>query len=234
MAIIDSLKAYWKLDEASGTLVDSHGSFDGTNQGATFGATGKINDAMDFESTEDDEIEMGASNDFDFQGTTEFSVQAWINLESLPTGGGRMFVFAHDGTTQQYGCKVEHTDATDDVTIKNEINGAAVLDGVTALSTGTFFHCVWVFKNDDELLYVDGSEDNTRGSRTSINNGTDVVALIGARTHAVNDPFDGIIDEVAVWDKALSAAEVSSLYNGGSGLPYPLAEGKIFNQGQTI
>jgi hypothetical protein len=30
--------------------------------------------------------------------------------------------------------------------------------------------------------------------------------------------FDGLIDEVAIWDRALDATDVSALYNGGAGI----------------
>ena len=68
MELIDKLLYYWKFDEASGTIVDAHGSNDGTNNVATYWATGKINDALDFEQGDNDEVDID-----DGTGHTEFS-----------------------------------------------------------------------------------------------------------------------------------------------------------------
>src|SRR6202035_2479657 len=37
--------------------------------------------------------------------------------------------------------------------------------------------------------------------------------------------FDGDIDEVSIWNRALTSTEVSDLYNSGGGLQYPFAGG---------
>jgi hypothetical protein len=40
------------------------------------------------------------------------------------------------------------------------------------------------------------------------------------RAAADGENFDGVIDEIGIWDRALTASEVSTLYNGGVGLGY--------------
>jgi hypothetical protein len=47
------------------------------------------------------------------------------------------------------------------------------------------------------------------------------------------DYFDGQIDELGIWNRALSAAEISQLYNGGSGLQYPFSSSITEGMGQT-
>jgi hypothetical protein len=44
--LLNGLVSYWKLDESSGSVVDSVGGFNGTNDGLTQGDTGKINNGV--------------------------------------------------------------------------------------------------------------------------------------------------------------------------------------------
>jgi len=41
--------------------------------------------------------------------------------------------------------------------------------------------------------------------------------------------WDGVIDELGIWDRVLSASEVTELYNSGSGFQYPFTEGAVDN-----
>jgi len=45
---------------------------------------------------------------------------------------------------------------------------------------------------------------------------------------SVGHAFDGLLDEVGIWDKALTSTEVSDLYNSGNGLPYEAAAASTF------
>jgi hypothetical protein len=48
------------------------------------------------------------------------------------------------------------------------------------------------------------------------------VPAVGAGGTDNSEPckFQGIIDEVSIWNRALSASEVATLYNGGNGDPF--------------
>jgi hypothetical protein len=70
-------------------------------------------------------------------------------------------------------------------------------------------------------IYLDGvfkssNPDTTVGSISSTNNGFD----IGDRSNG-SFPFNGSVDEFGIWKRALTSAEISSLYNSGNGLKYP-------------
>lgn len=212
--LLEDLTSYWKLDEASGSVIDEQGNATSTNNGATTGVTGIIGNAYDFEASENDWITLGADL-FDFQGTTAFSVQLWIKIES----DGDYNTFAHEiNPTQQYGMKRRGIDKKASI----ETNGASELIGNTDILIGNWYHIVYVLDTANVFIYVNGSEDAVKGSRTSIQNGADTNGSIGRRDWAgSHEYFDGIIDEVAVWKRALSAAEVSELYNNGTGFAYP-------------
>ena len=65
-------------------------------------------------------------------------------------------------------------------------------------------------------FYFNGTEyttNNTEGGHSSAGTFT-----IGSNQNGGVNSYKGLIDEVAVWDKALSAAEITALYNSGGGL----------------
>lgn len=71
-------------------------------------------------------------------------------------------------------------------------------------------------------LYVNAVQEVT-GTQT--NSLTSLALYIMARNQSDNGNsptgfFDGTIDEMGWWNKALSSSEITDLYGGGSGLPY--------------
>jgi len=56
----------------------------------------------------------------------------------------------------------------------------------------------------------------------------------GGRADDLNNYFDGKIDEVAVWNVALSAADVTALYNSGIGLKASANSGNYDNSGDLV
>lgn len=71
------------------------------------------------------------------------------------------------------------------------------------------------------LLYINGSFSGTL-SYTSLQSGTfsDQPLNIGAR-NASSDWYNGALDEIGVWSRILSQADINTLYNSGAGLQYP-------------
>jgi len=94
---------------------------------------------------------------------------------------------------------------------------------VTAtLSNNTWHHVVVTQSGTTGSIYVDGGTPVT----------SNVTYTGGASTSQTNyfavynngsftSYFTGRLDESGVWSRALSASEVTELYNGGSGLQYP-------------
>jgi hypothetical protein len=90
-------------------------------------------------------------------------------------------------------------------------------------STATWYHISVVYNAaaGTALFYVNGSQQGTTqtGMETSIFNGGDAL-WIG---RGEGKYLDGVMDELGIWSRALTSTEVTSLYNGGSGLQYPFA-----------
>src|SRR6056297_3581873 len=96
-----SLTSYYSLEETSGDVIDSHGTNNGTNNGATRGVTGKINNAFDFDGS-NDYVDTG--NKFT-DTTTEFSVSVWMKMDSQDDS---MRIIGNDDANLDNGFYFQH------------------------------------------------------------------------------------------------------------------------------
>lgn len=85
--------------------------------------------------------------------------------------------------------------------------------GNTILSTGTWYHAAVVYSGGSFILYLNGSADSSSISAT-MNTVTYTETTIGKSYNSAH--FDGLIDEVSVFDSALDASNIMAIYNGGS------------------
>jgi hypothetical protein len=87
--------------------------------------------------------------------------------------------------------------------------------GSTVLSTGIWYHIAITYNAlDGELKsYINGAIDiNTTTTDYTTSLGTVEIGRAGT------DEFNGKIDEIGIWNEALTSAEITALYNSGSGL----------------
>lgn len=210
MALSDNLISYYSLGEASGNAIDAHGSNDLTETGGTIAsATGKVGDCRDFEAGDTEHFEKTAA----IVSAFPFSVAAWINLESHATPG---VIFAIGTDAGGPGIIAEILVADDGkLQIYCETGPALSFKGATTLSTGTWYHVVGVFKSGDFRIYLNGVLDGS--DATSLSLGTVNRTHVGVRIYSgsIGEYFDGLIDEVPVWDRELTTDEITWLAGGG-------------------
>lgn len=237
MALIDNLVSYWKMDEASGNRADSHGSntltVNGT--GGVGSAAGIINNGADLERTDSDYLSItdAAQSGLDIAGS--LSISMWINLESLPASGEIYGLMSKYGTGTTRGTPSFYYDNAAGIR-RFVYSSSSTLTTQTnciitqSLSTATWYHVVVTQNTGSSVvtIYVNGSSIGTgSGTASNVNNSVDFE--IGTATSA-SFFFDGIIDEVGIWNKVLTSTEVTDLYNAGAGLAYPFS-GTALNSG---
>jgi len=109
--------------------------------------------------------------------------------------------------------------------LRVEVNNGYVV-GTTLLTDGAWHHVAAVFPVGgdnvlDVLLYVDGARETVSISKSQAVNTTSRDVWLG-RGH--NDNYmTGDIDDVAIWDVALTDAQIDEIYNGG--VPFDLSAG---------
>lgn len=204
MALTDGCVAYWTLDN---TLTDATGNgYTLTNNGATYTASGKINGTYDFDGSND----YLSSSLLISNSPCTFS--CWVKW-----GGKTSTVNAILGTYTSGGSV--------GMSLLINTNGTVIFQGglsnttSSAISSGVWYHIVGVRTTTQTILYLDGSAVATL---TGSPNSTQTSTLSIGRSGDYNGwYFDGTIDEVGIWNRALSSTEVSQLWNSRNGLQYP-------------
>ena len=218
-SLATDLVSYWELEEASGTRVDSHGSNDLTDNNTVGQGTGIIGDGADFERTNTDEYLSYNDTGGVFNPSGDFSISLWYKLES--TGNACLVDYGNDASS---GWLIQD-EASNRIFVRRDTTTGNKDVTYTHTQDTSWHHLVVVSDQGSTLkIYYDGTE------RSSIANGgtgdgTTGEFKIGALLNGASyvNEMDGVIDEVGFWSRALSASDVTALYNSGAGLPYEAA-----------
>ncbi len=226
--------AHWKMNDnaVSTTVVDSMGNHNGDFNDATgdpntsaHTIAGKIDTTLDFDGT-DDYIEVADHNDFSFgDGSTDspFSISAWVYMDDISrftivckwSLTGREWMFRTGSTITAgrfYFQCYDHEVACVDIQAYT----------TTAFSTGQWYHVVATYNasgvHTGLSIYVNGQKQavtsTVNGIYVAMKNLT-MPVLIG--TNIDIGYANGKIDNVMIFNTALSADEVKRLYNNGNG-----------------
>ena len=76
------------------------------------------------------------------------------------------------------------------------------------------------FDGSSAKAFVDGTLENSKSFSTTFNSSSGQPFIIGYINHSSgsNEYFPGLADEVHIWNEALTAAEITALYNSGVAL----------------
>ncbi|HNV61388.1 MAG TPA: LamG domain-containing protein [Candidatus Cloacimonas acidaminovorans] len=218
MALVDNIVAYYKLDESSGNASDSVGSVTLTNNNTTTYSTGKINNGAVFNGS-DQSLSATASLVAD-----SWTISFWVKPDDSDISNQTMFAYRpSSGTANIIG--IEGFSSMTVRCILFDSSSFAYKDYRTSLTltqnAWNHFAITW---NDSSIsLYVNGSLDNsvTKAKDGSIaQTNTSRILRLGAETASSNF-YDGSMDEVGIWSRALTSTEITELYNSGNGLQYP-------------
>jgi hypothetical protein len=97
--------------------------------------------------------------------------------------------------------------------------GAVVADSDFTPVVNTWYHCVVTYDGTNTRIYIDGVLKTA--SSTAVQTGNTVAFDINSYPAGTTEFITGKIDEVGIWNRAITATEVLRLYNAGAGLKYP-------------
>jgi prepilin-type N-terminal cleavage/methylation domain-containing protein len=196
------LIGYWNFDEGSGTSVsDSSGNANtGTLINAPAWVTGKIGNALSFNGS-NTYVSLGA-----LSNPNAVTFFAWVN----PTVG---YSSSHNTIIAEIGTQYLSLNSNKGF-LSGRIDTIQRSTGGNTLIAGGGWHLVvgtWSSATGAFNVYLDGNLD---GSATFSGSalGTGVSTFIGQSTSG-GLFFNGIIDDVRVYNRALSAAEIQAIYN---------------------
>jgi CSLREA domain-containing protein len=222
--INDGLLAYWKLDEAPGdtTAHDSSGyGYDGAKHGVLEGPyTPNIINFYDpyglhFDGVDDD---VDVANSGDIDDLQEFTISAWVYLLNTPSGPGEIMRFVSLGNEKavlrydgEYGggSKQLHFYAVIDDGGGNGFYQIRVDNG---LGLATWYHLAGTYDGNTLRLYRNGTEVGTPVSIEGTVATGDGVVLGG--NGSGGETLYGRMDDVRIYNRALSATEIQALANG--------------------
>jgi len=190
------------------------GAHDGTLQTTGSGSgtfvAGKFDQAIDLESSSGTQSYItigGPESDFDFTGG-DMSVSMWYDAENLYTNWQALIAKGEGGAWRLARASGSNSNIKYDV-IGPTVNGK--------LSVVGWHHVVAVVDDPTSVtIYVDGAVAGTRMGDPNIGNvGTNM--QIGGNPEKGGRAWDGLIDDVAIWNRPLDAGEVSAIWNDGDG-----------------
>ena len=229
-----ALVGYWPLDEGVGTVahdVSGNGS-DGTFQGDPEWVSGKLGLGLDFDG--DDYVDCGNQSVLNF-GTGDWTVCAWI--KTTQTDRGTIFAKGGDNSGGIRYTMATHEANANKLTLTVDDNNDKVQAlGATVVIDGQWYHVAAMRQGSTISVYVNGVLDGTNTvpatynlSGTSQHN-TLIGAITAHDTGGRTKYYIGVIDDVRVYDKALTPDELQASMSGGKG--FPLAKNPSPSNGQ--
>ncbi len=219
--INSGLVGYWTFDGKNmnwktGKALDSSGnSNDGTlvSLGTTSSpAIGKIGQALKFSGI--GYIDAGTLSSLN--GATAFTLAVWVKPRSLPFSGHQGIFGRGDSTGSNRTPWLWGSSGASSLCMQflTTLGGAA--DGnlcTSNLTAGTWTHVIYTWDGSTVRNYVNGIQygfDTTTGHILSDTDATTYLGYIYGYAK-----WDGLLDDLRVYNRALSAAEVLQLYNAG-------------------
>jgi hypothetical protein len=227
-----NIQAVWHLDEASGatSIIDSSGNgHNGVPTGVTSGGTGQLNKSASFNGTSSEVVTTYTQT-----SVTAYTVSAWLKTTSGgSSSGNNSAIFYNRGAsgsgysgkslTLYEGVGGASCGTSGGISFVLDSNGIAI--GASTSSTindGNWHYVVgtWAASSGTAVapsqftIYIDGKAASTStcsyGSATSPLTGLNG-AIIG-ESPANSGYYTGSIDELAVWNTALTSAQVANIY----------------------
>ncbi len=203
----NNMVSWWKGEDGT---IDSIGANDGTLTGGTY-ASGKVGEAFSFDGI-DDYVSVPASSNWAF-GTGDFTVEFWANG-------------AFNNTFRPIinNRKTPASDSMWAIEIYDVANRVEFHSGLTIFLTATnqlissSWNHIAVTRNGTMLsMYINGVLSGSVSNSSDFSEINDL--QIGRDIMSGNQlggGFQGLIDEVSIFNRALSADEVAAIYNAGS------------------
>jgi len=219
-----NLVSYYKLDEGSGDAIDSAGSNNLDLFGIVPSQDGIILNSRGVYSNTSNYLTN--INVMSFDSEIAFSMSFWVYREAVVSSVNQRIIAAGDTHNGGFGISV-NLDDNNVIRVDTHRTGVGNLGGLI-FSTGSFSNETWTYVvvnhfSDRSLeLYINGVLDGSSvHSSTAVSADNDIT--IGKRIWNNGLPLeDARVDEVGIWNRTLSASEISELYNNGTGLTFPL------------
>ncbi|MCE9614332.1 MAG: LamG domain-containing protein [Lentisphaerae bacterium] len=207
--VVHGLVAYYPFN---GNANDASGhGHDGTAMGAlpTQDRLGAPNSAFAFDGLSN-KIEVAETPGFELN---TFTLSIWVNAARFnPLGQPRSDLIAK-GSVFQWALQLEASGR-----VRNAIftsSGEMTFDSIKTITTNAWYHIAKVWDGETSSTYINGVFDSSMPAGGVLDAGDDPVVMAGMGG-ALHLKFQGKLDDIRIYNRALSSNEVWRLYN----LPY--------------
>jgi len=205
MYINDGLKVYLKCEESSTPSIDSSGY---GHNAVWFDTTDSSTSVPTVNFTNTRSLNFNASNNYveiidpDLP-TEDFTYCTFINADDAT---GVTLIQVLGSVSDEFSLELNSNNK-----LQLTLNGDTQVTADTALSTGTWYHIGVVRSGSDITFYLDGATDGTATDGTVL---SDIATLILGTNEVTGLDYDGRLDEIRIYDRALSTAEMLTLSQG--------------------
>jgi hypothetical protein len=210
--------AYWRLGETSGVIADDCvGANDGLYaNGVGLGAAGAIVGDTDCAAHFDginDYVNLG-NLDVD---SNELTIVAWFRADDFAVHDARIISKAYGTMTSQHYWMLSTYNVAGQMRLRSRLRCGGTTSVLTAgsgnLVAGQWIFAVAVYNGSHMKLYKDAVLVGQLEKTGPVSTDNTVAAWIGNNPSGeTSRPFHGLIDDMAIFDKALSEDEIETLY----------------------
>ena len=210
---LDAPVAHWKLDEGQGnSITDASGNgHDGELVGNANWVNGQIDKALEFDGANN---EVVVSDDDALDGMSQLTIAAWVN--SFGQGDSVYPRILSKGHEHSWTFLIDANAGNRLRFVATITNGKLDITGTTDLTPmfNQYHHYAVVWDGAEVVFYINGVETHRAAAAGDAVVNTDEPVRIG------NSPsgrhFQGIIDDVWLFNKALSVADVGAVMSGNA------------------
>lgn len=203
----DGLIGYWDFAQCTGTSATDRGDWGntGTLTNSPTWVSGKYGCGLNFAIGGNTYVNVG--NNSILNPTATLTISAWVKPQTFPSATvwyyvvykGNNYEFGYETYSNSWNCKLYNSSG----------NNFAVTYAVTP-TVNTWYHIACTMNSTKSTLYLDGVQV---AQSTIVNNGLKQAVDVAIIGHSATS-FNGTIDEVKIWNRALSAEEVYIDYLG--------------------
>jgi len=201
--------------QAESNTVDHVLGNNGSWMGTTAYAPGEVNQAFDFNGSSF----VLVSNSVPLQFTNAMTVEAWVNLRTF-SGFNSREICSKFGSSGALDC---YTLAIDPPTKKayfvlnsSDNTGGEQLFSSVTIPTNTWTHIAGTYDGSVMRIYVNGQLSNSTNWTRGIHVANSDLTIGCTMQFSPTSYFNGQIDEVSLYNRALSDCEIQSIYLVGT------------------
>ncbi len=209
--------AWWTLDETSGIVAkDSVGNEPAAYLGSPTPTPGLVSKALDFNGSTDF-LSAPQNSEWDF-GLNNFTIELWANFAAVPGGTvgepSAIFIGADEGPTDRNKWFFATGGGMLYFHINSPTLGPQFISEVPFSPTvGKWYHLSVVRSGSIYTIYINGVASGSATNSNAVPSPNAPLTIASAESIGY---MNGILDEISVYNRALSGSELQAIVNAGS------------------